>query len=41
MDQVGGLTPAQYNAMSSKPDVMTYQTQSNGWTAIEINSGAR
>jgi peptide/nickel transport system substrate-binding protein len=40
MDQVGGLTPAQFNAMSSKPDVMTYQTQSNGWTAIEINPGA-
>jgi peptide/nickel transport system substrate-binding protein len=40
MDQVGGLTPAQFNAMSSKPDVMTYQTQSSGWTAIEINPGA-
>jgi peptide/nickel transport system substrate-binding protein len=40
LDQIGGLTPAQYNAMSSKSDVMTYQTQSNGWTAIEINPGA-
>jgi peptide/nickel transport system substrate-binding protein len=26
--------------MSSKSDVMTYQTQSSGWTAIEINPGA-
>jgi peptide/nickel transport system substrate-binding protein len=40
LDQIGGLTPAQYNAMSSKSDVMTYQTQSSGWTAIEINPGA-
>ncbi len=40
LDQVGGLTPAQFNAMSSKSDVMTYQTQSSGWTAIEINPGA-
>src|SRR3954447_14208087 len=41
MDQVGGLTPAQYNAMSSKSDVMTYQTEASGWTAVEINSGAK
>ncbi|HEX4688370.1 MAG TPA: peptide ABC transporter substrate-binding protein [Nocardioides sp.] len=41
LDQIGGLTPAQYKAMSSRSNVMTYQTQSNGWTAIEINPGAR
>jgi peptide/nickel transport system substrate-binding protein len=41
LDQVGALTPAQYNAMSSRSGVMTYQTQSSGWTAIEINPGAQ
>jgi peptide/nickel transport system substrate-binding protein len=40
LDQISGLTPAQIKAMSSKPHVMTYQTQSSGWTAIEINPGA-
>ncbi|MGC4111111.1 MAG: ABC transporter substrate-binding protein [Nocardioides sp.] len=41
LDQLGGLTPAQYNAMSKKGGIMTYQTQSSGWTAIEINPGAQ
>jgi peptide/nickel transport system substrate-binding protein len=41
LDQIGGLTPAQSKAMTGKSDVMTYQTQSNGWTAIEINPGAQ
>jgi peptide/nickel transport system substrate-binding protein len=41
LDQIGGLTPAQFNAMSKKKNVMTYQTQSSGWTAIEINPGAK
>ncbi len=41
LDQIGGLTPAQFKAMSSRSNVMTYQTQSSGWTAIEINPGAR
>jgi peptide/nickel transport system substrate-binding protein len=41
LDQISGLTPAQYKAMSSKSDVMTYQTQSSGWTAVEINPGAQ
>jgi peptide/nickel transport system substrate-binding protein len=41
LDQLSGLTPAQSKAMSSKSDVMTYQTQSSGWTAIEINPGAQ
>ena len=41
LQQIGGLTPAQFNAMSSKHNVMTYQTQSSGWTAVEINSGAK
>jgi peptide/nickel transport system substrate-binding protein len=41
LDQIGGLTPAQFKAMSDKSNVMTYQTQSSGWTAIEINPGAR
>jgi peptide/nickel transport system substrate-binding protein len=40
MQQIGGLTPAQYNAMSSKNNIQTYQTEANGWTAVEINSGA-
>src|SRR3954469_25368289 len=39
LQQISGLTPAQYNAMSSKSDVMTYQTEASGWTAIEINPG--
>ena len=41
LDQIGGLTPAQYNAMSEQAGLMTYQTQSSGWTAVEINSGAQ
>jgi peptide/nickel transport system substrate-binding protein len=41
LDQIFGLTPAQYKALSGKPDVMTYQTQNNGWTAVEINPGAK
>ncbi len=41
LQQISGLTPAQYNAMSSKSNVMTYQTEANGWTAVEINSGAK
>jgi peptide/nickel transport system substrate-binding protein len=41
LDQIGGLTPVQYRAMSKRSDTMTYQTQSSGWTAIEINPGAQ
>jgi peptide/nickel transport system substrate-binding protein len=41
IQQISGLTPAQYNAMSGKQNMMTYETQSNGWTAVEINSGAK
>src|SRR3954452_13702136 len=41
LQQLSGLTPAQYNAMSGKQQTMTYQTQSSGWTAVEINSGAK
>jgi peptide/nickel transport system substrate-binding protein len=41
LDQIHALTPAQYEALSGKPDVMTYQTQSDGWTAVEINPGAK
>jgi peptide/nickel transport system substrate-binding protein len=41
LDQLSGLTPAQSNAMSKRSGIMTYQTQSNGWSAIEINSGAQ
>ncbi|HEX3929356.1 MAG TPA: ABC transporter substrate-binding protein [Nocardioides sp.] len=41
LDQIDGLTPAQYNAISKKSGIQTYQTQSNGWSAIEINSGAK
>jgi peptide/nickel transport system substrate-binding protein len=40
LDQIGGLTPAQFKAMQSKSNLMTYQTQSSGWTAVEINPGA-
>jgi peptide/nickel transport system substrate-binding protein len=41
LDQISGLTPAQFKAMQSRSNVMTYQTQSSGWTAVEINSGAQ
>jgi peptide/nickel transport system substrate-binding protein len=41
LQQIGGLTPAQYNAMSSKSNIQTYETEANGWTAVEINSGAK
>src|ERR1700759_3420589 len=40
LDQISGLTPAQYKAMHGRSNLMTYETQSNGWTAVEINSGA-
>ncbi|MFC4786063.1 ABC transporter substrate-binding protein [Nocardioides sp. MAHUQ-72] len=41
LDQLSGLSPAQFNAMGNKSNLKTYQTQSNGWTAIEVNSGAQ
>jgi peptide/nickel transport system substrate-binding protein len=41
LDDLTGLTPAQYKAMGTRSNLETYQTQSSGWTAVEINSGAQ
>ena len=41
LDQLGGLQPAQFNTLENKSDVQTYQSQSSGWTAVEVNSGAQ
>jgi peptide/nickel transport system substrate-binding protein len=40
LDELSGLTAAQYKALSSASGVTTYQTKASGWTAIEVNSGA-
>lgn len=40
LQEDGGLTPAQYKAMSKQKNVTTFQTVASGWTAVEINSGA-
>jgi peptide/nickel transport system substrate-binding protein len=41
IDQAPGLTPAQFNSMSGKKNIQTYQVQSGAWFGMEINPGAR
>ena len=41
LDQIGGVTATQYGALKGQQNITTYQTNSNGWTAIEVNSGAQ
>jgi peptide/nickel transport system substrate-binding protein len=40
LDQLGNLTPAQFNAMSGKHNIQSYQVQSGAWFGMEINPGA-
>ena len=41
LDQIGGLTAPQFGALKSESNITTYQQNSSGWTALEINSGAK
>jgi len=41
VNQVGGVTSTQFAALKNDPNIMTYQTVGNSWTAVEINSGAK
>lgn len=43
LDEVGAgnLTATQYQALKHVPGISAYATESNAWTAIEINTGAR
>jgi peptide/nickel transport system substrate-binding protein len=41
LDRLGGLNTNQFKTLENKSELTTYQTQSNGWTAVEVNSGAK
>lgn len=43
LDEVGegNLTATQYNALKKAKGITVYPTESNAWTAIEVNTGAR
>lgn len=41
LDQLGGVTATQFDTLQNAPNIKTYQQASDGWTAIEINSGAK
>lgn len=41
LDQLGGVTATQFDTLQDAPNIKTYQQASDGWTAIEINSGAK
>lgn len=41
LDQLGGVTAAQFKALQGDSNITTYQQNASGWTAIEINSGAQ
>jgi peptide/nickel transport system substrate-binding protein len=41
LTQISGLTAAQFTALQNTSNIQTYQQQANGWTAIEVNSGAK
>jgi peptide/nickel transport system substrate-binding protein len=41
LDQLGGVTATQFGALQKVSGITTYQQAANGWTAIEINSGAK
>lgn len=36
-----GLTATQYNGLKNAKNIETYQSAASGWTAVEINSGAK
>jgi peptide/nickel transport system substrate-binding protein len=40
LDQLDNLTPAQFDALNGKQNLMAYQTQSGAWTGLEVNPGA-
>ncbi len=41
LDQLGGVTAPQFQALQGDSNVTTYEQAANGWTAMEINSGAK
>ncbi len=41
LDQLGGVTAAQFKALQGDSNITTYQQAASGWTAMEINSGAK
>ncbi len=41
VNQVGGVTSTQFDALKNDANIKTYQTVGNSWTAVEINSGAK
>jgi peptide/nickel transport system substrate-binding protein len=41
LDELGGVTATQFDTLKTKSGISTYQQASNGWTAMEINSGAK
>jgi len=41
VQQDASLTATQYKALSNTPGITTYRQEPTGWTAIEINPGAR
>jgi peptide/nickel transport system substrate-binding protein len=41
LDQLGGVTAAQFKALEGDSNVTTYEQAASGWTAMEINPGAK
>jgi len=41
LDQYGPLTATQYNQLKTAKNIKAYQQEANGWTALEVNSGAK
>jgi peptide/nickel transport system substrate-binding protein len=41
LDELGGVTATQFGALDKASNVTTYQQAASGWTAMEINSGAK
>ncbi|MGI8869629.1 MAG: ABC transporter substrate-binding protein [Mycobacteriales bacterium] len=41
VDQLTGMTPAQFKQLGKNKDLAVYQTAPVGWTGIEVNPGAR
>lgn len=41
IDQVGDVTATQFGALKGEKNILAYQQVGNGWTAMEVNSGAK
>jgi peptide/nickel transport system substrate-binding protein len=41
LDQVSDLTATQFQQLKSSKNILAYQQATDGWTALEINSGAK